>query len=46
MKKNIKSTVFLVSFNLTHLGQFNKRLACEMAGIKEVLVEVSTSVLG
>jgi hypothetical protein len=47
LKKNIKSTVFLASFNLTHSSQFDKRIACEMAGIKEeVLVKVSTSVLG
>ena len=47
LKKNIRSAVFLASFNLTHPSQFDKRLACEMAGIKEeVLVEVYTSVLG
>lgn len=47
LKKNIKSTVFLESFNLTQPRHIDKRIACEMAGIKEeVLVEVSTSVLG
>ena len=47
LKKNIKSTVFLASFDLTHSSKFNKRLTCEMAGIKEeILVEVSTFVLG
>jgi hypothetical protein len=47
LKKNIKSAVFLESFNLTHPGQLDKRLSCESAGIKEeILVEVSKSVLG
>jgi hypothetical protein len=47
LKKNIKSTVFLESFNLTQPRHIDKRIACEMAGIKEeVLGEVSTSVLG
>ena len=47
LKKNIKSTVFLESFNLTQPRHIDKRIACEMAGIKEeVLVEVSTFVLG
>ena len=47
LKKNIKSIVFLESFNLTQPRHIDKRIACEMAGIKkEVLVEVSTSMLG
>jgi len=47
LKKNIKSAVFLESFNLAHPGKIDKRIFCEKAGIKEeFLVEVSTSVLG
>jgi len=47
IKKNIKSAVFLNSFESTQSRQLDKRMACEMAGIKEdFLVEVATSVLG
>jgi hypothetical protein len=47
LKKNIKSAVFLESFNLTQPRHIDKRIACETAGIKEEgLVEVSKSVLG
>lgn len=47
LKKNIKFTVFSASLDLTHPSQFDNRLACEMAGMKEeILVEVSPSVLG
>jgi archaellum component FlaC len=47
LKKNIKSKVFLESFNSTQPRQLDRRIACEMAGIKEeVLVKVATSVLG
>ncbi len=47
LKKNIKFTVFLASLDLTRPSQFDKRLACEMAVMKEeILVKVSSSVLG
>ena len=47
LKKNIKSAVFLESFDLVYPHQLDRRMLCERAGIEEEsLAKISKSILG